>query len=373
MKRIYNKLIEFFMNFVVKLEKFKTKTFEKIAINKKKKIYKNVKWTTEQQKAFDEYWLKYYGKKIPNKWHKLYEYYNGVFNVEYMPEIIFSTRIEPTLNNYYQVKVYADKNINDVLFNNRIDGVRTPKTYLSNSFGQFYDGERKLISREHAIDILYSLGTAVIKPTIDSSSGRNVAIINMQNGINQKTGETVDRLIDKYKTNFIVQEKIIPNAQLEKLYPKSINTVRIISYLLDDKIETCPVSLRIGGGGSEIDNIHAGGMSIAVSNEGLLAEKAYRLGYGDKTETFDKHPDTEVQFKDYKLDFVERMIDTAKKLHIYTAGIGLISWDFTINDKDEIIVIEANYKGQSSWFPQMLSGKALFGENTQRILKRIKK
>ena len=373
MKRFYRKIVNFLLGIVVTTEKAKTKLFEKIAIKKKKKIYKTVKWSKEQQKQFDIFWKTNYGKKIPNKWHKLYQKSNGVFNVEYIPEILFSTQIEPTLNDYYQTKVFADKNLNDLLFNNRIEGVRTPRTYLLNSFGRFYDGNRNLISKKEAINILSSLSFAVIKPTVNTSSGNDVKILSMINGVNQKTGETAEQLIEKYRQDFIVQEKIVPNEQLKALYPHSINTIRVITYILDDKINVCPISLRIGGNGSEIDNIHAGGMSIAVSNQGELSKFAYRLGYGDKEDKFDSHPDTGVEFDGYKLDFIENVVKVAKKLHTFTLGVGIISWDFTVNDKNEIIVIEANYRGQSAWFPQMLSGRALFGENTSSVLKNLNK
>lgn len=371
MKKIYNKVINSLLNFTVRVEKTKTKFFEKRAIRKKKKIYEQVKWNKQQQEEFDKFWLEYYGKKIPNKWHKLYQRANDTFNVAYMPEYIFSTKIEQKLNDYYQVKVFADKNLSDVLFNNRMENVRTPKTYLYNSFGNYYDGDRNVISRQKAIEILSTLSSAVVKPTLNSSSGRNVCILNMQSGINTKTNETAEQLVDRYGQDFIVQEKIEPNKELKKLYPNSINTMRVITYLLDGEVFVCPISLRIGGGGSEIDNIHAGGMSISVSDDGELGECAFRLGYGDNFEKFYNHPDTGVKFSGYKLSFITSVVSAAKKLHTFTNGVGLISWDFTVNDKDEIIVIEANYKGQSSWFPQMLSGKSLFGENTAKILKII--
>lgn len=373
MKKIYNKFIKALLKFITFIDKSKTKIFELKAINRKKKFYSSVKWSKEQQIAFDAYWKKYYGKKIPNKWHKLYQSANGIFNVEYMPEVIFSTKIEQAFNDYYQIKVFADKNLNDVLFNNKIENVRTPKTYLFNSFGRFYDGERNLINKERAIEILASLSSAVIKPTIDSSSGRDVNILDMQSGINKKTGETAEQIINKYRINFIVQEKILPNEELKIIYPKSINTMRVITYLFDGKVYTCPISLRIGGNGSEVDNIHAGGMSIAVGDDGDLADCAYRLGYGDAFDKYYEHPDTKVKFSGYKLSFVNSVIKAAKKLHVNTNGVGLISWDFTVNNKNEIIVIEANYKGQSSWFPQMLSGKSLFGDNTSRILENLKR
>ena len=373
MKKIYNKFIKALLKLITFIEKSKTKFFELKGIKRKKKFYSSVKWSKEQQFQFDNYWKNNYGKKISNKWHKLYQSANGIFNIEYTPEIIFSTEIEQSFNDYYQVKVFADKNLNDVLFSNAVENVRTPKTYLYNSFGRYYDGERNLITKERAVEILDSLSSAVIKPTIDSSSGRDVNILDMQSGVNKKTGEKAEQIIDRYRANFIVQEKILPNEELKTIYHNSINTLRVITYLLNGNVYTCPISLRLGGNGSEVDNIHAGGISIAVGDDGVLADCAYRLGYGDTFDKFCEHPDTKVKFGGYRLSFVNSIIEAAKKLHNYTNGVGLISWDFTVNDKNEIIVIEANYKGQSSWFPQMLSGKALFGDNTSKILKSLKR
>ncbi|MBQ8767527.1 MAG: hypothetical protein IJZ16_12080 [Clostridia bacterium] len=373
MKRLYKKILNLFFKVPVKIEIFKTFIAEWVAILKKKPLYKNIRWTKEQQKEFDEYWKKNYGKKISNRWHRLYEASNGVHRIDYFPEILYSTKIEPIFNDYTYCTVYSDKNLNELFFDNKVNGVRTPKCYLSNNHGHFYDCDRQLISKEKAIKILSNIGEAVIKPTVDSSSGRDVIIVNMQNGKDVRSGISAEEIVKKYKINFTVQEKIKPCKELSTIYPLSINTFRVISYIVDDSIEVAPVSLRIGGGGSEVDNIHAGGMSIAVSNNGMLAKSAYRLGYGDSFEKFNKHPDTGIKFDGYKLSFVEKLVSTAKRLHEMTANIGTISWDFTVNDKDEIIVIEANFHGQSVWFPQMLSGQSFYGENTEKILQSIRK
>lgn len=372
MKKFYNKLIKFLKNIPVWVEKKKTKFFENKSIRKKKKLYKCVKWDKQKQKSFDAYWKENYGKKISNKWHRLYEKANGIYNIEYFPEILFSTKLELLLNNYTQISVIADKNFNDILFNNRIENVRTPETYIYNSFGKFYDGERNLISRDKAIEILKLKKTAVIKPTKDSSSGKNVLILELDNGVNLKTEESVEQILSNYKRDYIVQEKIVPHCELRNIYSKSINTIRVITYVLDNQIYTSPLTLRFGSNGGEIDNIHAGGMSIAVEDDGKLSKYAYRLGYGDNFEKFDKHPNTNITFFGYKLSFINQIVSSAKKLHFYTLGVGMISWDFTVNDKNEVIIIEANYKGQSAWFPQMLSGKALFGENTKQILQLLR-
>lgn len=371
MKKLYKRFLRFVEQMPIKIEIYKTFIAEWIAIFKKAPLYKNIKWTKEQQKEFDEFWIKNYGKKISNRWHRLYEASNGVHKVDYLPEIIYSTKIEPKINNDAYSKVYADKNLNELFFNNRIENVRTPKSFLFNAHGFFYDSERRLISKEKAVEIFSNVGVAVLKPTVDSSSGKNVAIVDMQDGVNTKNGLLAEEIINNYSKNFIVQEKILPSRELETLYPNSINTLRTISYVLDDKIEVAPISLRIGGGGGEVDNIHAGGMSIAVSNDGSLAKYAYRLGYGDSFEKFEEHPDTKVVFDGYKLSFIDKLVSTAKRLHEMTANIGIISWDFTVDEDGNIVVIEANFTGQSVWFPQMLSGKSLFGQNTRKVLKEM--
>lgn len=371
MKKIYNKIVAIFVHLIAKIDYCKTWIAEWVAILKKKPLYKNIIWSDSQQKEFDNFWKNNYGKKISNRWHKLYEASNGVYHVDYLPEIIYSTKIEPKINDYTYCAVYSDKNLNELFFNDKIKGVRTPECYMSNNHGKFYDGSRHIISKEKAIEILSNVGTAVIKPTVDSSSGKNVVIVNMKNGVNTRNGITAEELIDSYKSNFTVQEKIIPCEQLATLYPNAINTMRVISYIVGDRIDIAPITLRIGGGGSEVDNIHAGGMSIAVANDGSLARKAYRLGYGNSFESFDKHPNTNVVFDGYKLEFVDKLIFTAKRLHEMTANIGIISWDFTVDCNGDIIVIEANFKGQSVWFPQMLSGDTFFGKNTTKVFNEI--
>ncbi len=373
MKKIYKAILRSFENMPIRLERLKTRLFERIAISKKRKLYKPVKWTKEQTKEFNEYWKKHYGKKISNKWHRLYEASNGVHCIEYFPEILYSANLEYKINEYKYTSVLANKSFNAVLFDNRIAGVRVPKTFVFKNKGQYFDEDRNPISEETAINLISDIGSSVIKPTVDSSSGKDVNVLDIHNGQNTKNGKSLEEIFNSYGDNFIVQEKIKQHSQLSTLYSNSVNTIRLITYICDNNVYITPISLRVGGSGSEVDNIHAGGMSIAVSEEGYLSKYAYRLGYGDSFEKFDLHPNSKVEFENYKLDFIPDMIKAAKKLHLTTSNLGMISWDFTADANGNIVVVEANLKGQSTWFPQMLSGKSLFGENTPKMLRYINK
>lgn len=369
MKRIYRKLLRAAELLPVKLETAKTQAAEWYSIFRKAPLYRHIKWSKEQQQEFDLFWKTNYGKTISNRWHRLYEASNGVHRVDYFPEYLYSTKLEPKLNDYCCTKVFANKNLLSLFFDGKVDNVRTPKTYLACDHGTFFDEDRRLISRDRALELLKNIGEAVIKPTVDSSSGKNIVIVCMQNGTDSRSGCSAEALLLQYGRNFTVQERLKPCDTLRALYPHSINTIRVVSYQTASHIGIAPVSLRIGGGGSEVDNIHAGGMSVAVSKTGQLFKTAYRLGYGDSFQSFTCHPDTGTVFDGYQLPFLPQVLDAAKRLHEKTSGLGIISWDFTVNSEEQIIVVEANCRGQSAWFPQMLSGEALFGEDTAKILK----
>ena len=361
------------MNIPVKTENLKTTVAEWYAIFRKRPLYRNVKWSKEQQREFDTFWKEHYGKKISNRWHRLYQSMNGVYRYDYIPEFLYSTKIERDCNDFYYAKVLSDKTMLGILFDNRIPNVRTPKTYVANSFGVFYDSDRRVIGKKEAEEILFDIGEAIIKPTVDSSSGHNVKVLDLHRGINAQDQTSISELFEVYGSNYVIQERLRPHEELKRIYPDAINTFRVISYTLGSEVHVAPISLRIGSGGSAVDNIHSGGMVIGVNADGSLKSTAYRLGYGDQTDTFTKHPNTGVVFADVRFSFADQLTAAAKALHGLLSNINFISWDFTVDEKGNIVVIEVNLRGQSIWFPQMISGEALFGENTGAYLKQIRK
>lgn len=60
-----------------------------------------------------------------------------------------------------------------------------------------------------------------------------------------------------------------------------------------------------------------------------------------------------------------------RRLHLNAPQLGIISWDLTVDQNGVFVLIEANTRGQSIWFPQMANGMGAFGKNTAEILKFI--
>lgn len=369
MKKIYKMMINTLNKTVVALDKLKNHFSEKIEIFKKRKIIRSVQITKSEKINFIHYWKSNYGKIVSPSWHKLYTYFNGNFIVDYFPDILYTAKLEYQLNDRSLSKFYSDKNIANKLYQG-VQGVSLPKTIIYNSHGVLYNAIGDIISVSEAIDILSLNNVFVIKKSIDSSSGKGVRII-------QLTGEE-DRvwfrnLLDGFGDNFLVQEKIKQHPVLSRIYSKSVNTLRVITYICNDKIKIAPVSLRMGCGGNVVDNIHSGGIVVGVDDNGYLRKNGYQLGYTVNKIIYEKHPDSKMSFIGLKIPNYSKVIEGAINLHKHTPGIRMVSWDLIVDEYDKVVLIEGNYIGQSVWFPQIVNEKGLFGTDTKDMIKYIKK
>lgn len=350
----------------------RTKFGEKQSIKKKKSFYSDVVWTQDEKRLFDDYWMKSYGKIIPDSWHKMYQKMSGVFHENYFPEFLFSTKLEPLINNKKYCEVFADKSLLYSLFSD-IDGIRPPKAFVINTCGNYFDGNMDMITKEDAVKVLNNIGSVLFKATVDSSGGKSIIIADFENGKDKKTGLTPAEIFDKYGKNFIAQERLLPSKELAGIYPLALNTFRIITYRAKDHYGSCPVAMRMGAGGMNVDNITSGGLCVGVSDDGHLKKYASNTRYGEVcNQNYTSHPDTGTVFEGYLIPQIPKMIELAKTMHKKTPQVGIISWDLSVNDKNEIIIVEANFFDQSAWFPQIINGEPLFKEDTEYMLSLIR-
>lgn len=127
--------------------------------------------------------------------------------------------------------------------------------------------------------------------------------------------------------------------------------------------------MRIGKDGNYLDNAHAGGMFIAIDDDGALHEEAFTEFLCRYTE----HPNTHIKFKGYKIEKFSEVLKAALKMHINIPQLGIISWDFTIGKDGNPVLIEANVNFGSIWLVEMAHGCGGFGENTEEVLEWMKK
>lgn len=362
-KEILNKVLAKVLMFTRKrVEK------KKIADKRRIKLYSQVQLTNKQKEEIDKFYLENYGKKISHNWHRLYQSFTGKFDKTYFPELLYIPDFERKMNPRAFTTVFEDKTvINFITLNTSI---KTPKIIISGVKGIIRDAEYKLISHEEQLEIAKKIeGEVFIKPATDSSSGKGCRVLNLKEGIDIITNETIESILSSYSGNFIIQEKLKNSALLSALYKNSINTFRIMTYVWNQNIYHCPIILRIGQGGGIVDNAHAGGMFIGIKDNGVLCDTAYT----EFQTRYDKHPDSGIKFKGYKIPQITKIIESAKILHAKIPQLGIISWDFTLNEKNEPVLIEINSRSGGIWVIQMAHGCGPFGDNTADILKFISK
>ena len=252
-----------------------------------------------------------------------------------------------------------------------IEGLRLPQTYGASVRGTYYTDEQKVVAKEEFFEYLKNIGKCVVKKTVDTSSGRDVEICNIENGVDIVSGKKLEELASAFGESFVVQEFVTQSPVIARLNGSSFNTFRVVSYICDGRIYVASVVLRLGRNNATKDNIHYGGIGVGVNPDGTLRREAYSE-YG---ETYTEHPDSHVKFEGYSVlpEGTKVLADMARKLHFRVLHLRVLSWDLGLDENGNIVLIEMNASGQSSSICQRVTGEPLFGENTPKMLAMIKK
>ena len=325
-------------------------------------IFSQVKLSQEQMSQIDDLYVNNYGKKIPYTWHRHYTAFTGNFDSYYFPELLFIPEFERYMienRDFAYARTFSDKNILPLLA--YAAGVVMPHTLFSSANGCIC-GEAQ---RSVTMDSLKTLkGEYFVKPTVGSCSGVGCQIVSLNKGVDERTGSSIQDILNLKGSNWVIQNRIVCHESIKNIYSGSVNTFRIMTYLWDGKILHAPVTMRIGRGGSYLDNAHAGGMFIALDDDGAM----HRTAFTEFRNIFTEHPDTHVKFEGYKIPLLPKVIEAAVRCHSFIPQVGCVNWDFTLDSNGMPMLIEANMGASGIWIFQMAHGKGPFGDLTPDIL-----
>lgn len=350
LKRILDKFLN---NFGIKIIDFFVKHKEIIDFkkNKKSNAYKKDK---KYLKEIKKYWRKY-NVRIKPIYHFHYSVTNEKQDVRYIPDYLYYTKIM----NYFSNRTYAvginDKNYYNILFKNVIQ----PETIIRKINGILYDNEYKIIDKKTAIQLCNKNDELIFKPSIENGSGYGITFWS-------KTNKEVSEVIENYQNmDFIAQKIIDQHPELKKYNPNSLNTIRVTSLILNNKVNILGATLRLGVNGSKVDNACAGGVFVAINNDGTLKNCAFN----SKGVKFDKHPNG-ISFSKKKIPNYNELIKKVKELHEMYGHFRLISWDMTVDSENNIVLIEANLRNGCPFLHQYNNGP-IFGELTDEVLTEV--
>jgi hypothetical protein len=138
--------------------------------------------------------------------------------------------------------------------------------------------------------------------------------------------------------DYIIQSGITQDQELSKIYPGSVNAMRIFTENKDGVSSVVCAVLRIGRGQAEIDNVSTGGIFTKIDlKSGKTGDYAMTL----ENEKILEHPDTHFVFRNFKIPQWSKVCnfvtDSADKLPLF-AHLG---WDIALTANGPI-AIEAN-------------------------------
>lgn len=327
-----------------------------------KKIHQLLKYN--KTKSIDEgykkdirmFWNKY-GVNINYNWHRWYSINNSLNDIMYISEDVFYLQILPFYNKLELRKAYEDKALLNVLFPN----VKQPITIFKNINGIYYNDLFSIISLEESVARCRGK-KVIIKPSIDSGGGKNIHFVNMENEVDDLKLKVI---LEGFKKDYVVQEVLEQHADLGLYNPESVNTVRVMSFLYDNKISIISSVFRMGTNGSKVDNSSLGGIACGIFPDGTLKEYAYDK-MGNKLMS---HPQG-ITFKNRMIPKYNQIIDIVKREHQKLGHFKIISWDFAVDNTDTPVLIECNLGYQEINFHQLNNGP-LFGELTSKILEDV--
>jgi len=290
------------------------------------------------------------------KWYKTK---NGTENVKYISELLFHSRIEPFYNDIKYKDAFSDKCYFNLLFKD----VPVPYTICKNVNGTFTDDNFNLLNFNEVIDLCRKEKEIIIKPSINSSGGKGISFLSMEEESNPQ--EQLEATLKKYNKNFVVQRILTQQEELRKINSTSLNTVRTLSFLYKGKVSILSSFLRMGINGARLDNLSSGGINVGIDENGAFNSVAYDKD-GNK---FSQHPSGYV-FEGNKMPSYDKIKESVKKLHARFGHFGLIGWDIAVNENSEPVFVEFNLIDTDPQ-PHQLANGPLFKELTDEVLDEV--
>lgn len=313
--------------------------------------------TKEQKQMVDEVWK---GIHVDYQYFAFFNLFNEkgrTWTPLYVPSNMYYSFIDIFYSQYQRARTLEDKNLNNLLFYD----VKQPQTVARQMAGAFFDREYKSIK----FDDMHSLFTEgeeyIIKPSIDTGAGKKIVFWKPQE--HQTIADLMD-VVRSFKDDFVIQKIATQHEEISALHRDSINTIRITTFFHNGESKVLSSILRMGVGGSRMDNATIGGIFCGIKDDGRFKP----IAYNDYGESFDVHPTTKESFSNhYVPNFTELKRIAVSLQNRLVQSSKLVSWDFAIDKDGDPILIECNpsYGGLS--FHQQCNGP-LFGDLTEEVI-----
>ena len=356
LKKIYFRFFEkpeiFTANAIARLQAY---------VSMKQNMDRSFHLTKEQIKEIRDFWKPY--SLVSTQWARYYAAKNGLFDPRYIPNDLYYTKIDQHFNSRKLGYGFNDKNYYSKIFS----GIKQPEVVIRKINGLIFDEAFNQITAAKAKQRIRQHQEVICKPSQESGSGRGIMFFD------HDSENVIDEFLnDKSYDDYIVQKMLEQHPELDRVHKGSVNCIRITSILFDDGVYVLSSVLRMGFGGSKVDNATAAdnagydGMSCGIDENGRLKKYAYGYTTGNRCE---QHPDGLI-FHGFQIPSFDKAVELVKKAHPLIGHFRLVSWDIAIDKDGDPVLVEANMRKGGINFHQFNNGP-LFGDLTQRVLQDV--
>lgn len=310
-----------------------------------------------QKKAVKKFYSPYV-RFMTDRYHRIYTNKSGgKFYPEYLPEELYVTLIDRYFSDREEARFLDNKCYYYRLFSNvklpELVGMRIGSSWMNNDLQLIpFSKMQELIEKEDEV---------VVKRAVNSEGGFGVDFLSGTHKM-----KAFNEIISKTSCDLVIQKPIRQHPQLSELHKESVNTMRIVSLLTEDKVKIYAVCLKIGVGKERVDNGCHGGIYCGVHSDGSLGE----IGALDNGEVLYTHPDLGYRFSDKKVPCLGKAIKLVKQAHSFLGHFRLVSWDIAIDEEGDAVLVEANLSLGGIDDVQVCTGP-LFGKDTKKILDEV--
>lgn len=247
-----------------------------------------------------------------------------LFFFEELSDDIKATFINRSVNEEY-IRKLNNKDYYHIFYNKQ-EFLNTFKDYIARDFlylgDATYDDYLNFVKKHEKFFVKPHNGMCGIGASIVDSDGKDLK-------------ELYDFLINN--NTLLLEELIVQDTEISKIYPNSINTIRVYTINTSKEVFVMFKAIRIGNHGKVVDNFNNGGMFSVINDEGIIDKPAI-----DKlNNVFDKHPMTGIDIVGFKIPRFNEIIDLCKKLATVVPEIKYAAWDIAVTDKG-LDIVEGN-------------------------------
>lgn len=247
------------------------------------------------------------------------DYY--VFNFENLKSNIRKTFITRGINNSY-IRTMNNREYYH-LFDNKVEFNKLFKKYLNRDYLDLED-----CTYDEFVEFTNKHKLFMAKPT-NMQCGKGIEKIEIKK-------QNLKRLYNKLLENkqYLLEEFVCQSDEMNKLFPTSVNTLRIVSAYKEGKTTILFRAIRIGNGKNVVDNFNHGGMYSVINEKGIITKPAI-----DKEgNIYEVHPVSKTNIVGFEIPYFKEAIKMVKDASKVVKEVGLVGFDIAITNNGPVMI-----------------------------------